>query len=135
MQGSDWHFFKRNHYIKEIKSYLGLWLIVHHHNDVDIVFFYETPEVRLCRRQRHLCDNELILALITLQNTEVRLSFNKTYCAYKKEIYVACWKHLPRDFVSSQDWTWCPQYLTLPCTFLKIYILLWVTRPDHRESL
>jgi len=47
--------------------YLYFRQTVHHHNGVNIVFFNKTPEVRLCRRQWHLCDDKLVPSLVALQ--------------------------------------------------------------------
>jgi len=50
-----------------IYMYLYFRQTVHHHNSVNIVLFHKSPEVRLCRRQWHLCDDEFIPSFVSLK--------------------------------------------------------------------
>ena len=61
-----------------MRHYLSLREIVHHDNGVNIVFFNEAPEVRLRCRQRHLCDDEFIAPLVSLQCFEHNISVSPT---------------------------------------------------------
>ena len=57
-----------------IYKYLYFHQTVHHHNGVNIVLFNKSPEVRLCRRQWHLCDDEFIPSFVSLEYEVVFIS-------------------------------------------------------------
>jgi len=50
-----------------IYKYLYFHQTVHHHNGVNIVLFNKPPEVRLCRKQWHLCEDEFIPSFVSLE--------------------------------------------------------------------
>ena len=100
--------------------YLDVRKSVHHHNGVNIVLFNQTPEVRLCRRQWHLCNDVIILSPEALLN----IRKNTVNSAYKELIGTQKICSLSPEFFINVHWT---------CSLLKIWV--WKSVSSNRMFL
>ena len=71
--------------------YLDVCKSVHHHNSVNIVLFNQPPEVRLCRRQWHLCNDVIILspeALVNIRKNTVNSAYKELIGTMKNQFLI-----------------------------------------------